>query len=157
MKSNKPKVLHEIANCSMLGHVMATVMSARATEVAVVIGPDREDVAREAHKIIPDARAFVQWERRDTGYAVLSAREALERKPDDIIIVYADTPLVTSDTLAKLREPLANGAAVVGLGSRPAIPLCTAASSCPGMSCLISANTRMRARKSARLPCAMEA
>ncbi|GEO15796.1 bifunctional UDP-N-acetylglucosamine diphosphorylase/glucosamine-1-phosphate N-acetyltransferase GlmU [Microvirga aerophila] len=116
MKSNKPKVLHEIANRSMLGHVMATVMSAGATEVAVVIGPDREDVATEAHKIIPGARAFVQRERRGTGHAVLSAREALEREPDDIIVVYADTPLVTPDTLAKLREPLANGAAVVGLG-----------------------------------------
>jgi bifunctional UDP-N-acetylglucosamine pyrophosphorylase/glucosamine-1-phosphate N-acetyltransferase len=116
MKSDKPKVLHEIANRSMLGHVMSVVMGAGATEVAVVIGPDREDVAKEARNIIPDAQIFVQRERLGTGHAVLSAREALERQPDDIIVVYADTPLVTTSTLAKLREPLAKGAAVTGLG-----------------------------------------
>jgi bifunctional UDP-N-acetylglucosamine pyrophosphorylase / glucosamine-1-phosphate N-acetyltransferase len=116
MKSDRPKVLHEIANRSMVGHVLATVRAAGATEVGVVIGPDRDDVAAETRKIIPGARIFVQRERLGTGHAVLSAREALERNPDDIIVVYADTPLVTPETLAKLREPLAKGAAVVGLG-----------------------------------------
>ena len=116
MRSDRPKVLHQIANRSLLGHVMAAVQSAGATEIAVVIGPDREDVAGEALRIVPEARTFVQKERLGTGHAVLSAREALERAPDDIIVVYADTPLVTPETLAKLREPLAKGAAVVGLG-----------------------------------------
>jgi bifunctional UDP-N-acetylglucosamine pyrophosphorylase / glucosamine-1-phosphate N-acetyltransferase len=116
MKSGRPKVLHEIANRSMVGHVLATVGAAGATEVGVVVGPDRDDVAAEARKIVPDARIFLQRERRGTGHAVLSAREALERNPDDVIVVYADTPLVTPETLANLREPLAKGAAVVGLG-----------------------------------------
>lgn len=116
MKSDKPKVLHEVANRSMLGHVMATVAAVGADRIAVVIGPEREDVAEEARKHFPDAEIFVQRERLGTGHAVLSARQALARRPDDIIIVYADTPLVSLETLAALREPLARGAAVVSLG-----------------------------------------
>jgi bifunctional UDP-N-acetylglucosamine pyrophosphorylase/glucosamine-1-phosphate N-acetyltransferase len=116
MKSNRPKVLHEIAGRSVLGHVMAAVTKVGAAEVSVVVGPDRDDVAREARNIVPSAHIFVQRERLGTGHAVLSAREALERRPDDVIVVYADTPLVTAETLARLREPLAKGAAVVGLG-----------------------------------------
>ncbi|AWM87197.1 bifunctional UDP-N-acetylglucosamine diphosphorylase/glucosamine-1-phosphate N-acetyltransferase GlmU [Microvirga sp. 17 mud 1-3] len=116
MKSSKPKVLHEIANRSMLGHVLATVTEAGADRVAVVIGPDRDDVARDAHRQVPDAEIFVQRERLGTGHAVLSARDALARRPDDVIVVYADTPLVSLETLARLRAPLAQGAAVVSLG-----------------------------------------
>ncbi|MCB5177400.1 MULTISPECIES: bifunctional UDP-N-acetylglucosamine diphosphorylase/glucosamine-1-phosphate N-acetyltransferase GlmU [Microvirga] len=116
MKSDKPKVLHEIANRTLVSHVVATVVAAGATEVAVVVGPDRDDVAREAQKIMPAAGIFVQRERLGTGHAVLSARPALEKKPDDIIVVYADTPLVSVETLERLRSPLASGASVVALG-----------------------------------------
>jgi bifunctional UDP-N-acetylglucosamine pyrophosphorylase/glucosamine-1-phosphate N-acetyltransferase len=116
MKSNKPKVLHQVANRSMLGHVLATVTEAGATEVAVVIGPDREDVAKEIQRGLPGARIFLQRDRLGTAHAVLSAREALEQLPDDIIIAFADTPLVSAETFAKLRAPLATGAAVVAMG-----------------------------------------
>lgn len=116
MKSDRPKVLHEVANRSMLGHVVATVMAAGATDVAVVIGPERDDVAKEARKIMPQAKTFVQKDRLGTGHAVLSARQALDERPDDVIVVYADTPLVSPETLSELRRPLAEGAAVVALG-----------------------------------------
>lgn len=116
MKSDKPKVLHEIANRPMVGHVLAAVLKAGATRIAVVVGPDREDVAAEARKIAPDAQVFVQRDRLGTAHAVLSAREALEEKPDDVIIAFADTPLVTTETFEKLRQPLTDGAAVVALG-----------------------------------------
>ena len=113
MKSDRPKVLHHVANRSLLGHVLAILAEAGATQTAVVIGPDREDVEKEALKSVPDARIFVQRQRLGTGHAVLSAREALAEKPDDVIVAYADTPLVTVETFAKLRAPLAEGAAVV--------------------------------------------
>ncbi|QFU16490.1 bifunctional UDP-N-acetylglucosamine diphosphorylase/glucosamine-1-phosphate N-acetyltransferase GlmU [Microvirga thermotolerans] len=116
MKSSKPKVLHAVANRSMLGHVLATVTAAGADRVAVVVGPDRDDVAKEARRHVADAEIFVQRERLGTGHAVLSAREALARRPDDVIVVYADTPLVSRETLSRLRAPLAQGAAIVCLG-----------------------------------------
>jgi bifunctional UDP-N-acetylglucosamine pyrophosphorylase/glucosamine-1-phosphate N-acetyltransferase len=116
MKSGRPKVLHEVANRSMLGHVLAAVTEAGATQAVVVIGPDRDDVAKETLKASSGARIYVQTDRLGTAHAVLSAREALAERPDDVIIAFADTPLVRAETLARLRAPLAVGAAVVGLG-----------------------------------------
>jgi bifunctional UDP-N-acetylglucosamine pyrophosphorylase/glucosamine-1-phosphate N-acetyltransferase len=116
MKSGKPKVLHQVANRSMVGHVLATLTTAGATSVAVVIGPDREDVAKEVQKGVPEARIFVQKDRLGTAHAVLSAREALERGADDVIVAFGDTPLVLAETFAKLRAPLAQGAGVVAMG-----------------------------------------
>lgn len=116
MKSTKPKVLHQVANRSMLGHVLAAVTAAGATAAAVVVGPDREDVAKETQKSLPGARIFVQRDRLGTAHAVLSAREALEQGLDDVIIAFADTPLVRPETFAKLRAPLAEGAVVVAMG-----------------------------------------
>src|SRR3712207_4617088 len=116
MRSAKPKVLHEIANRSMLGHVLATLRQAGATSIAVVIGPDREDVAKEVRTILPEAPIFVQKDRLGTAHAVLNARQALEQPADDVIIAFGDTPLILPETFAKLRAPLAEGAAVVAMG-----------------------------------------
>src|SRR3712207_9134872 len=79
MRSARPKVLHEIAGRSMLAHVLAAVRQAGASRVAVVVGPDREDVAREARAIIPEAQVFVQGERLGTAHAVLAAEDALRQ------------------------------------------------------------------------------
>jgi bifunctional UDP-N-acetylglucosamine pyrophosphorylase/glucosamine-1-phosphate N-acetyltransferase len=116
MKSAKPKVLHEVAGRSMLGHVLAAVGSAGATRFAVVVGPDRDDVAKAARTALPDAAIFTQVERLGTAHAVLSARADLEQPADDIVIAFGDTPLITPGTFAALRAPLATGAAVVALG-----------------------------------------
>jgi bifunctional UDP-N-acetylglucosamine pyrophosphorylase / glucosamine-1-phosphate N-acetyltransferase len=87
-----------------------------------VVGPNQEAVAAEAERVLPGAQCFVQRERRGTAHAVLAARPALERKADDVLIVYGDTPLIRAAILSKLRAPLAAGAAVVVLGFRPANP-----------------------------------
>jgi bifunctional UDP-N-acetylglucosamine pyrophosphorylase/glucosamine-1-phosphate N-acetyltransferase len=122
MRSALPKVLHAIAGRPLLAHVLRAVAETKATAVAVVVGPDQEAVAAEAERVLPGAQCFVQHERRGTAHAVLAARAALKGKPDDILIVYGDTPLLRAETLNKLRAPLAAGAAVVVLGFRPADP-----------------------------------
>ena len=116
MKSTRPKVLHEVAGRSMLAHVLLAVKEAGATDVAVVIGPDRNDAATEVNRVYPQAEVFVQRERLGTAHAVLSARGRLAAGADDVIVAYADTPLVTAETFARLRAPLAEGAAVAVLG-----------------------------------------
>jgi bifunctional UDP-N-acetylglucosamine pyrophosphorylase/glucosamine-1-phosphate N-acetyltransferase len=116
MKSALPKVLHRVAGRSLLGHVLAAVAAAGASRIAVVVGPDREEVAKEALAAAPEAQIFVQRDRLGTAHAVLAAREALATPADDVIIAYADTPLVEAATFTKLRAPLADGAAVAVLG-----------------------------------------
>ena len=122
MKSALPKVLHEVAGRSMLGHVVAAVGAAGATHVAVVVGPDRDDVSAEARTHFPGAETFVQRDRLGTAHAVLAARDALLRGYDDVIVAFADTPLLTPGTFQLMRERLESGAAVVGLGFDAADP-----------------------------------
>src|SRR5271155_2945293 len=115
MRSARPKVLHAIAGKSLLAHVLAAVAQAGVTETAVVIGPGQDEVAAEAKRALPDVVSFVQRERRGTADAVLAAKAAFARKPDDILIVYADTPLMRPATLARLRAALTNDADVAVL------------------------------------------
>jgi bifunctional UDP-N-acetylglucosamine pyrophosphorylase/glucosamine-1-phosphate N-acetyltransferase len=122
MNSARPKVLHRIAGRTMLGHVLQAVRQAGADRVAVVIGPGREDTATEVRAQAPDAEIFVQADRRGTAHAVLSAREALAQPVEDIVVAFGDTPLVTAGSFARLRAPLAEGAAVVALGFDAADP-----------------------------------
>ncbi|TCT02880.1 bifunctional UDP-N-acetylglucosamine diphosphorylase/glucosamine-1-phosphate N-acetyltransferase GlmU [Aquabacter spiritensis] len=116
MRSSLPKVLHRIAGFPMLTHVLRAATDAGANRIAVVVGPGRADVAEEARKVAPDAQVFVQAERRGTAHAVLAARAALAEPADDVLILYADTPLVRAETLLSLRAPLAAGVAVAALG-----------------------------------------
>lgn len=122
MRSIQPKVLHQIAGRSMLAHVLHALSGAQADAIAVVVGPDREDVAAAARKARADAQVFVQSERLGTAHAVLAAREAIARGYDDILVVFADTPLVRAATFANMRAALAQGASVAALGFRASDP-----------------------------------
>jgi bifunctional UDP-N-acetylglucosamine pyrophosphorylase / glucosamine-1-phosphate N-acetyltransferase len=122
MRSAMPKVLHAIGNRSLLSHVLTTAMRAGGAEIAVVVGPDHEAVAAEAKRTAPQADVFEQRERLGTAHAVLSARAAIAGKPDDILVMFADTPLVQAETLSRLRDALAQGAAVAVLGFTAADP-----------------------------------
>jgi bifunctional UDP-N-acetylglucosamine pyrophosphorylase / glucosamine-1-phosphate N-acetyltransferase len=116
MSSARPKVLHEIAGQSMLAHALSSLEGAGVESVAVVIGPEREDVRKEAAAYCPDASFFIQAERRGTAHAVLAAKDAIAQGFDDILIAFADTPLIRGATLRLLRAALSEGAAVAVLG-----------------------------------------
>jgi bifunctional UDP-N-acetylglucosamine pyrophosphorylase/glucosamine-1-phosphate N-acetyltransferase len=116
MKSSRPKVLHEIAGRSMLAHVLEAVSAAGAQDVALVIGHGGEDVAAAALKSAPGAAICVQDQQRGTAHAALAARQAIAAGYDDILIVYADVPLLRAATLKGLYEALGEKADVAALG-----------------------------------------
>src|SRR5665213_2873225 len=120
MRTARPKALHAIGNRSLLAHVLGTAMKAGATDVAVVIGPAQDSVAKEALRIAPKVQIFEQTERRGTAHAVLAARRALVARTDDILVMFADTPLLRPQNLVALRSALAQGASVAVLGFKPA-------------------------------------
>jgi len=122
MRSARPKVLHAIAGRSLLAHVLDAVREAGGTMTAVVVGPAAGAVAAEAKRILPDAEIFVQADRRGTAHAVLAAKTAIARTPDDVLVIFGDTPLIRPRTLTRIREALAEGAAVVVLGFRAKDP-----------------------------------
>src|ERR1700730_1834074 len=121
MRSSRPKVLHAIGCQSLIAHVLGAAEGAQG-RCAIVVGPGQEAVVQAAKAVMADAEFYVQHERRGTAHAVLAARAALARGADDVLVVFADTPLITPATLARLREALAGGAGVAVLGFRPLSP-----------------------------------
>jgi bifunctional UDP-N-acetylglucosamine pyrophosphorylase / glucosamine-1-phosphate N-acetyltransferase len=122
MHSGRQKVLHAVAGRSMLAHTLSAVRLAGGDAIAVVVGPSADDVVLETKRVAPGAEVFVQDKRRGTAHAVLAARQALARGPDDILVVFADTPVLRPDTLRRMREALSQGAALVVLGFRAKDP-----------------------------------
>ncbi|MDF2120184.1 bifunctional UDP-N-acetylglucosamine diphosphorylase/glucosamine-1-phosphate N-acetyltransferase GlmU [Roseiarcaceae bacterium H3SJ34-1] len=121
MKSALPKVLHRIAGRSMLGHAISSVYrqgsgDASGDALAVVVGPGRDDAAAEVRRFAGEADIFIQAARRGTAHAVLAAQAAIARGFDDLIVMFADTPLVRAETIARMRAALAAGAAVAVMG-----------------------------------------
>jgi bifunctional UDP-N-acetylglucosamine pyrophosphorylase/glucosamine-1-phosphate N-acetyltransferase len=122
MRSARPKVLHALAGRSLLAHVLAAVQEAGAGKTAVIVGSGHEAVAAEARRVLPDAEIHVQNERRGTAHAVLMAKGAIARGADDVVVIFGDTPLLSAQTVQRLRGALAQGASVAVLGFRPADP-----------------------------------
>src|SRR5712675_2516786 len=122
MRSSLPKVLHPVAGQPLLVHVLEAVPHGEGTALAVVVGPDHGTVEAEAKRLRPDAATFVQRERLGTAHAVLAARDAIARGADDLLVAFGDTPLISAETFARLREPLKDGAALAVLGFRAADP-----------------------------------
>jgi len=122
MRSDLSKALHRIGGRPLIEHVMRAARQAGGNEIAVVVGPGRDDVAAAARSVVPQAQVFRQDERLGTAHAVLTARDAIARTPDDVLVMFADTPLVRAETVEALRAPLAGGAAVAVLGFMAADP-----------------------------------
>jgi bifunctional UDP-N-acetylglucosamine pyrophosphorylase/glucosamine-1-phosphate N-acetyltransferase len=122
MRSARPKALHEVAGRPMVAYALEALSEAGVDAIALVVGPDRDDLAAEARKWAPQAEAFVQSERRGTAHATLAARAAIARGYDDVLIAYADCPLISGGSLAALRAGLAAGDALVVLGFEAADP-----------------------------------
>lgn len=115
MKSTRPKVLHEVAGLSLVGHAIRSAHLAGFTEIAAVIGPERPDVRAEVTRLSPDARIFEQHERRGTAHAVLQAESVIAAPHAAIVILFGDTPLVRPETITALAKAVTEADCVVAV------------------------------------------
>lgn len=122
MKSNLPKVLHQVADLPLVSHVVKAVQGTGKSDVALVVGRGADEVRGAVEKVTDTVSAYEQKERLGTAHAVLAAREAIERGYDDLLIVFGDTPLIEASSLQAARNKLAEGADVVVIGFRPSNP-----------------------------------
>lgn len=122
MKSTKSKVLHSIGGLSMLGHVLKSAGELNPSNRVVVIGDQAMEVGDAAKALDPLINIAVQAPPRGTGDAVTQAMPVLEKFNGVVMVLYADTPLVTSKTMAELIEKISDGAAVAVLGFTPNDP-----------------------------------
>lgn len=125
MKSALPKVMHQIASRSMIGHVLANLAPLGSQPNVVVVAPGMDQVAAEVAPL-PIA---IQADQLGTGHAVGCARQALGGSTGasftgTVLVLYGDSPFITTATLANLvaRRAAPDNPAVVVLGMRPADP-----------------------------------
>src|SRR5579871_1797414 len=111
MKSALPKVLHPVAGKPMLAHVLASVARLKPATVVGVIAPGAAAVA-QAFAPHPTA---VQKTALGTGDAVKAALPALRGHSGPVLVVYGDSPLVTTASLQRLLESCRKARAAVGV------------------------------------------
>src|SRR6201987_2281087 len=102
LKSQYPKVLHEVGGKPLLAHVIAAATAVvPAADVHAIIGHEA-DLVRKAveHTGI---NFVLQAEQRGTGHALMVAEQALA--PYDLVLVLSgDAPLITPETIQQLRD-----------------------------------------------------
>ena len=97
MKSETPKVLHDLCGWPLVRWPVEAAKAAGADLVVVVGGPDRAIAGR-----LPDGVEIAVQERaRGTGDAVRSAAPQL-REDDTVLVINGDVPLITPEALAEL-------------------------------------------------------
>ncbi len=102
MKSGLTKALHPIAGMPLVQHVLNAASGMDPEKIILVLGHQANRV-REA---VGNYRAeFVLQEKQlGTGHAVQQAREAVAGLPGPVMILCADTPLLTGETLRAVNE-----------------------------------------------------
>ena len=100
MKSDKPKVLHEILHEPMVGIVLSSLKEAGAQKIVTVVGFQHELVEER----LKDQCLFaLQEPQQGTGHAVMQARQ-LSEDTGLTLIASGDCPCVRSETYAMLYE-----------------------------------------------------
>ncbi|MDQ0453691.1 bifunctional UDP-N-acetylglucosamine diphosphorylase/glucosamine-1-phosphate N-acetyltransferase GlmU [Rhizobium paknamense] len=122
MKSSMSKVLHPVAGLPMIAHVMRAIKASGIADAALVVGRDADAVTAAASLPGLAISSFLQTERLGTGHAVLTAREAIARGYDDILVAYGDVPLITEGPLLAARAALANGNDLAVIGFHTGTP-----------------------------------
>jgi bifunctional UDP-N-acetylglucosamine pyrophosphorylase / glucosamine-1-phosphate N-acetyltransferase len=102
MKSSVPKVLHELAGRTLIGHAVAAAESLQPDQLAVVVGHGRDQVTEHLSAIAPEATIAVQDQQLGTGHAVACALQALPELHGVVLVTYGDVPLLAPDTVTDL-------------------------------------------------------
>lgn len=121
MKSDLPKVLHEVAHAPLLVHAMRSAAELAPARTIIVAGHGAETVSAAARAHDPEAQVVLQDEQKGTGHAVLCARAALAEAEGDVIVLYGDTPFIRPETLEAMVTARATHDVVV-LGFEAADP-----------------------------------
>ena len=101
MKSELPKVLHPICGRPMVAYALHLAAAAGVKQPIVVIGHGAEAVKAVLPK---EVKVVVQSKQQGTGDAVLAIKRSLGGLGGDLLILYADTPLLRRTTVQHLIE-----------------------------------------------------
>lgn len=119
MRSPLPKVLHPLAGRTMLDRAIDAAEGLGCDRVVVVVGAHAPEVGEHVRRRLGDGAIAVQDPPLGTGHAVRCAESALQGFEGDLVVTYADCPLLEAGSIA----PLFDGEAAVSvLGFEAADP-----------------------------------
>lgn len=121
MKSALPKVLHPLASRPLIGHVLTTAQSLSPQILVAVTAPDMNDVNEVARQYVPAIGIAKQVKQLGTGDAVKAAYPYLTSFQGTTLVLYGDTPLISTETLTRVLDATQTYDIVV-LGMRPSDP-----------------------------------
>ncbi len=116
MKSDLPKVLHEVCGRTMVEHVFDAVRGAGVKRIVCVIG-HQADLVREKLAAHQDVSFALQAEQKGTGHAVRMAADALADHDGPVLVLAGDTPLLRPESLIGLLNDLQSKKAVAVIGT----------------------------------------
>jgi bifunctional UDP-N-acetylglucosamine pyrophosphorylase/glucosamine-1-phosphate N-acetyltransferase len=102
MKSEKPKVLFDVAGKPMIDYVIDASNKLNPDEIIVVVGNKSELVTE--HLGGKNVSFVHQTEQKGTGHAVMCASQSLKGFNGKVLILCGDMPLIRHETLAKFIE-----------------------------------------------------
>lgn len=102
MKSDLPKVFHELLGEPMLSYVIRTVQKLDPQKILIVVGHQRR-LIMDYYKDWP-VEFVVQAEQLGTGHAVLQAEPKLREFSGQVLVLAGDVPLISEQTMRQLLE-----------------------------------------------------
>ncbi len=116
MKSPTPKVLHRVGGRTMLDRAIDAAQALGCERIVVVVGAHSPEVGEHVKKRLGRDATALQDPPLGTGHAVRSAGQALEGFEGDVVITYADVPLLDDTAISSLFAVREGGADVAVLG-----------------------------------------
>ena len=97
MKSDLPKVLHQLADKPLVKHVIDLAESVGSNRVLLIVGHKRELVKEQIGTV--GVEYVTQEQQRGTADAVESCREAVGAFDGDLLVLSGDVPLMKAETV----------------------------------------------------------
>jgi UDP-N-acetylglucosamine diphosphorylase/glucosamine-1-phosphate N-acetyltransferase len=101
MKSEKAKVLHEVAGRPMIDYIVETAVRVAGANVVVVVGHQAETV-REMVNRSHNVYFAIQPEQLGTGHAVMCGLPSMPGEVTSIVVLCGDVPLIQVETIEQL-------------------------------------------------------
>jgi UDP-N-acetylglucosamine diphosphorylase/glucosamine-1-phosphate N-acetyltransferase len=116
MKSDLPKVLHEINGRPLIRHLLDTITTLKFDKIVVVVG-HKGELVKEALSDL-DVEYAWQNEQLGTGHAVLMARNNFRDFEGTILVAAGDVPFLSAGSIKRLFDiHLETGASVTCLSA----------------------------------------
>ena len=122
MRSPTPKVLHRLAGRTLLDRAIDAAEELGAARIVVVAGAHAPAVAEHARRRLGDPAVAIQDPPLGTGHAVRAAEATLAGFRGDVVVTYADTPLLDAAAVLPLLEARRAGSDMAVLGFQAADP-----------------------------------